>query len=126
ERGSPARCGCDRWRPDDRTTSPSLPMTQASPGARLLSHSTGGGLCMQHADGRRSGRRRALVAVVTTAMTVATVLAITAPAHSAGRLAAGRAQASRSAATFDIRARGAAVAPSARVAQARVALARRL
>ena len=74
------------------TTSPSLPMTQTPPGARLLSHSTGGGLRMPHADGRRSGRRRALVAIITTAMTITTVLAITAPARSAGRdAAAGRA-----------------------------------
>ena len=83
---------------------------------------------MQHADGRRSGRRRALVAVITTAMTLAAVLAITAPARSAGRAATpGRAQAGRSVGTFDVRDRGgAAVAPSARVAQARLALARRL
>ena len=82
---------------------------------------------MQHADGRRSSRRRALVAVITTAMTLATVLAITAPARSAGRVASGRVQASRAGTTFDIRARGgAAVAPSARIARARVALARRL
>ena len=32
---------------------------------------------MQHADGRRSGRRRALVAVITAAMTLAAVLAVT-------------------------------------------------
>ena len=83
---------------------------------------------MQHADGRRSSRRRALVAVITTAMTLAAVLAITAPARSAGRAATpGRAQAGRSVGTFDIRDRGgAAVAPSARVAQARLELARRL
>ncbi len=83
---------------------------------------------MQHADGRRSTRRRALVAVITTATTLAAVLAITAPARSAGRAATpGRVQASRSVGTFDIRDRGgAAVAPGTRVAQARLALARRL
>ena len=83
---------------------------------------------MQHANGRRSGRRRALVAVITTAMTIATVLVITAPARSAGRAATpGRVQAGRSVGTFDVRDRGgAAIAPSARVAQARLALASRL
>ena len=83
---------------------------------------------MQHAVGRRSGRRRGFVAVITTAMTIATVLAITAPASSAGRAATPAARrAGRSVGTFDVRDRGgAAVAPSARVAQARVALARRL
>ena len=82
---------------------------------------------MQHAEGRRSSRRRGLVAVITTAMTSATVLAITAPARSAGRSAPGRVQAGRAAGTFDVRARGgAAVTPSARTASARVALARRL
>ena len=82
---------------------------------------------MQHAVGRRSGRRRALVAVITTAMAITTVLAMT-PARSAGRAATpGRAQAGRNVGTFDVRDRGAAaVAPSARVLQARVALARRL
>ena len=51
-------------------------------------------------------------------MTIATVLAITAPARSAGRAATGRAQAARAGGTFDIRARGGAtVAPSARVAR---------
>ena len=51
---------------------------------------------MKHAVGRRSGRRRAIVAVITTAMTIATVLAITAPARSAGRAATpGRVQAGR-------------------------------
>ena len=83
---------------------------------------------MPQADGRRSGRRRALVAVITTAMTLAAVLAITAPAHSAGRTATpGRAQAGRSVETFDVRDRGgAAIAPGSRVAKARLALARRL
>src|SRR6185436_14867593 len=83
---------------------------------------------MQLVNGRRAHRRRALVAILTTAMTLAVVLAITAPARSAGRAATpGRAQAGRTVGTFDVRDRGgAAVAPSARVAQARLALARRL
>ena len=83
---------------------------------------------MQQVDRRRRGRRRALIAVLTTAMTIATVLAVAAPARSAGRAATpGRAQSSRTDRTFDVRDRsGAAVAPSARVAQARLVLARRL
>ncbi len=83
---------------------------------------------MPHADGRRSSRCRAPVAVITTAMTLAAVLAITVPARSAGRAATpGRVQAGRSDGTFDVRDRGSAVvAPSARVAGARLALARQL
>ena len=82
---------------------------------------------MQHADGRRRGRRRISVAVLTTAMTLAAVVAVTAPASSAGRAAPGRAQIDRARGNFDIRSRGgAAVAPSARIARARVELARRL
>ena len=83
---------------------------------------------MHHVDGRRHGRRRALVAVIATAMTLASILGITAPARSAGRAAPGRAQeATRTDGTFDVRARGgAAVAPNARTARARLALARRL
>ena len=54
-------------------------------------------------------------------------MAVTVPASSAGRAASGRAQVSRARGNFDIRARGgAAVAPSARTARARVELARRL
>ena len=83
---------------------------------------------MPHADERRPSRRRAPVAVITTAMTLAAVLAITAPARSAGRAATpGSVQAGSSVGTFDARERGgAAVAPGARVAQARRALAQRL
>ena len=82
---------------------------------------------MQHADGRRGGRRRVSVAVLTSAMTLAAVLAVTAPANSAGRAAPGRARVSRGGANFDVRARGgAAVAPSARTARARIQLARRM
>ncbi len=67
------------------------------------------------------------MAVLTSAMTLAAVLAVTAPANSAGRAAPGRAQASRGGANFDVRASGgAAMAPSARTAAARVQLARRL
>ncbi len=82
---------------------------------------------MQHADGRRRGRRRISVAVLTTAMTLAAVVAVAAPASSAGRAAPGRAQIDRARGNFDIRSRGgAAVAPSARIARARVELAARL
>lgn len=82
---------------------------------------------MQHVDGRRRDRRRCSVAVLTTAMTLAAVLAVTAPARSAGRAAAGRANASRVSGTFDVRAGGeVATAPSARTARARLELARRL
>ena len=82
---------------------------------------------MQHTVGRRRGRRRISVAVLTTAMTLAALLAVTGPASSAGRAAPARAQMSRARGNFDIRARGgAAVAPSARTARARVELARRL
>ena len=82
---------------------------------------------MQHFDGRRWGRRRVSVAVLTTAMTLAVVLAVTAPASSAGRAAPRRATMNPARGNFDIRARGgAAVAPSARTALARVDLARRL
>ncbi len=74
-----------------------------------------------------AGRRRLAVAVLTSAMTLAAVLAVTAPANSAGRVVPGRAQASRGGANFDVRASGgAAMAPSARTAAARVQLARRL
>jgi extracellular elastinolytic metalloproteinase len=81
---------------------------------------------MQLADGRRRARRRGIVAVLTTAMTLATILALTAPARSVGHVAVGRAQRSRDLSAFDSRARGAAVAPGARATLARVALARRL
>ncbi|MGZ5307239.1 MAG: M36 family metallopeptidase [Actinomycetota bacterium] len=64
--------------------------------------------------------------VLTTAMTFAAVLAVTAPARSVGRIVPGRAQASVGG-TFDVRARGgAALAPRARTARARTQLARRL
>src|SRR5258705_13746740 len=102
-------------------------MTRVRSGVTLLSQSTGGGLRMQHIDGRRRGRRRISVAVLTTAMTLAAVVAVTAPASSAGRAAFGRAQVSRARGNFDVRAQGgAAAAPSARIARARVDLARRL
>ena len=82
---------------------------------------------MQHTVGRRRGRRRISVAALTTAMTLAAVVAVSAPAGSAGHNAHGRAQVSRARGNFDVRARGgAAVAPSARTARARVELARRL
>ncbi len=45
---------------------------------------------MQHTVGRRRGRRRISVAVLTTAMTLAAVVAVTAPASSAGRVASER------------------------------------
>ncbi len=81
---------------------------------------------MQFTVGRRWSRRRMSVAVLTTAMTLAAVVAVTTPASSAGRAESGRAQVSRARGNFDIRARGTAVAPSARIARARVDLARRL
>jgi extracellular elastinolytic metalloproteinase len=82
---------------------------------------------MHHDDGRRRDRRRATVAVLTTAMTLAAVLAVTAPARSAGRVVARHVIASRAGGTFDVRTQGgAAVAPSARTARARIQLARRL
>jgi extracellular elastinolytic metalloproteinase len=60
-------------------------------------------------------------------MTLAAVLALTGPARSSGRIGPGRAQASRVGGNFDVRARGgAAVAPSARTARARIELGRRL
>ena len=81
---------------------------------------------MQRADARRGGGRLGFVAVLTTAMTLATILAFTAPARSVGHVAVGRALRSRDLSAFDSRARGAAVAPGARATLARVALARRL
>ncbi|MEO8422880.1 MAG: M36 family metallopeptidase [Actinomycetota bacterium] len=82
---------------------------------------------MLHADGRRRDRRRVSVAILTAAMTIAALLAAMAPARSAGRVAPRRAQAGHVVGNFDVRARsGAAVAPSARTARARVQLARRL
>lgn len=80
---------------------------------------------MQHARERRD-RRRALVAGLTTALTLAAVLAFTAPAGSVGRTVGRHAQANRRSGTFDVRSEGSAVAPSARTARARLALARRL
>ena len=59
-------------------------------------------------------------------MTLATVLAITAPAAPPDAPQPGRAQTSSAGGTFDVRGRGATVAPSARTASARLALARRL
>ena len=82
---------------------------------------------MQHTDGRRRGRRRISVAVLTTAVTLTALLAVAAPASSAGHAARGRGQLSRTRVNFDIRARGgAAMAPSARTARARIELAHRL
>ncbi len=80
---------------------------------------------MKHAHGRRD-RRRPLVAGLTTALTLAAVFAFTAPAGSVARVFGGHAQASRRGGTFDVRSGGSAVAPSARTARARTALARRL
>ena len=69
---------------------------------------------MQHIDGRRRGRRRVPVAALTVAMTLAALVAVSAPASSAGRAASGRAQLSRARGNFDVRTQGgAAVAPSA-------------
>ncbi len=82
---------------------------------------------MQLADGRRWERRRLAVAVLTSAMTLAAIVAVSAPASSAGRAALGSMRASRGGANFDVRSSGGvAVAPSARTARARVQLARRL
>ena len=61
---------------------------------------------MQHTVGRQHGRRRIPVAALTAAMTLAAILAVSAPASSAGRDAHGRAQVSRARGNFDIRARG--------------------
>jgi hypothetical protein len=66
------------------------------------------------------------VAGLTTALTLAAVFAFTAPAGSAARVFGGHAQASRRGGTFDVRSGGSAIAPSARAARARIALARRL
>jgi extracellular elastinolytic metalloproteinase len=67
------------------------------------------------------------MAVLTTAMTLAAVLAVSAPARSVGRVVRGRVQASHAGGNFDVRARGGGrVAPSARTARARIHLARRL
>ncbi len=80
---------------------------------------------MQHTVGRRRGRRRISVAVLTTAMTLAALRG----RHRRRRAPPdaqppARAQMSRARGNFDIRARGgAAVAPSARTARARVDLA---
>ncbi len=82
---------------------------------------------MQHDEGSRPVRRRTLVVALTTALTLAVSLAITAaPAGSTGRHAVGRAHPIRVHGAFDSQAAGSAVAPSARVARARLALARRL
>ncbi len=67
------------------------------------------------------------MAALTAAMTLAAVLAVTAPARSDGRVLPGRVQASRGGGNFDVRAQGGeGVAPSARTARARIELARRL
>jgi len=82
---------------------------------------------MLQTDRRRRVRRRALVAWITTAMTLFAVLALTLPARSASRHDARRqAQTAPRNGIFDIRARGTAVRPSARSVRARAALAGRL
>jgi extracellular elastinolytic metalloproteinase len=78
---------------------------------------------MQHAE----ARRRVTVAVLTSAMTLAAVLAVTAPARSVELDVAGRLPTSRMSGNFDIRVSGSgSVAPSARAARARIQLAGRM
>lgn len=84
---------------------------------------------MRQANGRRRGRGRALLAILTTALTLSTILSLMVPARSAGRTPSGRAgpsDASHAAGNFDVRASDSAVSPSARTARAQAALARRL
>ena len=82
---------------------------------------------MQRVVRRGRDRRRAFVAGFTTLITLVAVLAFTAPARSAGRHDARRqTQTAYRQGTFDVRARGTAVRPSARAVKARTALARRL
>jgi extracellular elastinolytic metalloproteinase len=82
---------------------------------------------MHQADERRRDPRRESVAVLTTAMTLAAVLAVSAPAGSVGRVVPAGVLASRAGGDFDVRARGAVAAvPDVRTARARIELAQRL
>jgi extracellular elastinolytic metalloproteinase len=80
---------------------------------------------MKHAYGSRD-RRRLLVAGLTIALTLAAVFAFTAPAGSVGRAAGVHVRGSKGGGAFDVRSAGSAIAPSARTARARIALAQRL
>ena len=78
--------------------SPVVPMTATVSDVRLRLQSTRGGLHMQLADGRRWERRRLAVAVLTSAMTLAAILAVPrprAPPDARLRGACGRAAAVR-------------------------------
>jgi extracellular elastinolytic metalloproteinase len=81
---------------------------------------------MDQADGRRRARRRISLTTLTAAMTFAAVLAVTVPARSVGAGVARRGPANGAVADLDVRSRGGAVAPTPRVARARLELARRL